>query len=80
MLPSEYNCRIPFPGFVHTKVKIIHGRSESFPTLADKLNKTLQLHVHIMQGGHHTVCGESISAFGMTESCVSSIRSNILKG
>jgi hypothetical protein len=51
VLPPEYNCRIPFPGFVHTKVKIIHGRSESFSALADELNKTLRLRVHIMRWG-----------------------------
>lgn len=51
VLPPEYNCRIPFPGFVHTKVKIIHGRSESFSALADELNKTLRPRVHIMRWG-----------------------------
>lgn len=51
VLPPEYNCRIPFPGFVHTKVKIIHGRSESLSTLADELNRTLRPRVHIMRWG-----------------------------
>jgi len=32
-LPPEYNCRLPFPGFLHTKVKIIHGRIHSSPGL-----------------------------------------------
>lgn len=51
VLPPEYNCRIPFPGFVHAKVKIIHGRSERFSALANELNKTLRPRVHIMRWG-----------------------------
>jgi hypothetical protein len=50
-LPSEYNCRLPFPGFLHTKVKIIHGRAHSFTKIAEELNKTLLPRVHIMRWG-----------------------------
>jgi len=50
-LPPEYNCRITFPGFVHTKVKIIHGRADCFATLAKQLNKTMRARVHVMRWG-----------------------------
>ena len=26
-LPPEYNCRLPFPGFLHDPVRILHGRT-----------------------------------------------------
>lgn len=50
-LPPEYNCRFPFPGFLHTKVKIIHGRAHSFTKIAEELNKTLVPRVHVMRWG-----------------------------
>lgn len=50
-LPSEYNCRLPFPGFLHTKVKIIHGRIHSFTKIAEELNKALLPRVHVMRWG-----------------------------
>ena len=50
-LPPEYNCRLPFPGFLHTKVKIIHGRVHSLTTIAKELNNTLLPRVHIMRWG-----------------------------
>lgn len=50
-LPSEYNCRVLFPGFVHTKVKIIHGRVDSFARISEELNKTLLPRVHVMRWG-----------------------------
>lgn len=50
-IPPEYNCRFPFPGFVHTKVKIIHGRADSFTKIAEGLNKTMLPRVHVMRWG-----------------------------
>jgi hypothetical protein len=50
-LPPEYNCRIGFPGFIHTKVKIIHGRADCFPAIAKELNKTMVPRVHVMRWG-----------------------------
>jgi len=50
-LPPEYNCRLPFPGFLHTKGKIIHGRIHSFTIIAEELNKTLLPRVYIMRWG-----------------------------
>jgi len=51
VLPQEYNCRLPFPGFVHTKVKILHGRVHSFPEIAEKLNKSTLPRVYLMRWG-----------------------------
>jgi hypothetical protein len=50
-LPPEYNCRFPFPGFLHTKVKILHGRIHSFTKISEELNKTLLPRVHVMRWG-----------------------------
>jgi hypothetical protein len=50
-LPPEYNCRFPFPGFLHTKVKIIHGRVHSFAKISEELNKTLLPRVFLMRWG-----------------------------
>lgn len=50
-LPPEYNCRFPFPGFVHTKVKILHGRASCVPKIAKELNKTMLPRVHVMRWG-----------------------------
>jgi hypothetical protein len=50
-LPPEYNCRVPFPGFLHTKVKIIHGRIHSITRISEELNKTLLPRVHVMRWG-----------------------------
>ena len=50
-LPPEYNCRFPFPGFLHTKVKILHGHVHSFTRISEELNKTLLPRVHVMRWG-----------------------------
>jgi len=50
-LPPEYNCRLVFPGFVHTRVKIIHGRAGSLSRTSAALNKTMLPRVHIMRWG-----------------------------
>jgi len=50
-LPPEYNCRFPFPGFVHTKVKILHGRARSVAKIAEEINKTMLPRVHVMRWG-----------------------------
>jgi hypothetical protein len=67
-LPPEYNCRITFPGFVHTKVKIIHGRADCFSTIEKELNRTTLPRVHLMRWGELKIWesamppGESILA------------------
>jgi hypothetical protein len=38
-LPPEYNCRVPFKGYVKQEVKLIHGESDDYGTLARKLNR-----------------------------------------
>ena len=50
-VPPEYNCRVPFPGFVHTKVKILHGRARSVTKIAEEINKTMLPRVHVMRWG-----------------------------
>ena len=50
-LPPEYNCRIPFPGAVHSRVKIIHGRADDFPTIGIELNRTVLPRIHVMRWG-----------------------------
>ena len=50
-LPQEYNCRFLFPGFVHTKVKILHGRTHSFLKISQELNKTMLPRVYLMRWG-----------------------------
>jgi hypothetical protein len=50
-LPPEYNSRFPFPGFLHTKVKILHGHVHSFARISEELNETLLPRVHVMRWG-----------------------------
>jgi hypothetical protein len=50
-LPPEYNCRIPFPGFLHSKVQIIHGRSRNLAADAMTLNSAEIPRVHLMRWG-----------------------------
>jgi len=50
-LTPEYNCRLPFPGFLQGKVKIIHGRAESFTNVALELNRNTLPRVHLMHWG-----------------------------
>jgi hypothetical protein len=37
-LPSEYNCRLPFPGAIHNPVRILHGRLRNYGALEKRLN------------------------------------------
>ena len=62
-LPSEYNCRLLFPGFVHTKVKIIHGRVRSFAKVSEELNKTLLPRVYVMRWGKLKTLDNAMPAF-----------------
>lgn len=39
VLPMEYNCRFGFGGQVAGKIKILHGRSDNMPLLANKINE-----------------------------------------
>jgi len=41
-LPSEYNCRVNFGGYLTDEVKIIHGRTTDYEMLVDRLNQTTQ--------------------------------------
>ena len=53
-LPPEYNCRIIFPGALHTPVKIIHGRSTNLARDILTLNQTDLPRVHLMRWGRLT--------------------------
>jgi hypothetical protein len=67
-LPTEYNCRVNFGGYLTNEVKIIHGRATDYETLADKLNKTLQPRVFYWENNQLTVeqvdtSNQRVSAF-----------------
>jgi hypothetical protein len=47
-LTSEYNCRFNFPGFVHNKVKILHGRHKDLQTIARTMNANIVPRAYIM--------------------------------
>lgn len=38
-MKPEYNCRFIFPGYVYSKVKILHGRHSDLPAVADAINE-----------------------------------------
>lgn len=38
-LPSEYDCRFIFPYILRNPVKILHGRSDDYESLKQKINK-----------------------------------------
>ena len=61
-LPPEYNCRINFPGALHTPVKLIHGRPDSAQKTAALLNRKTLPRVHLMQGGKLKVLDSSMPA------------------
>lgn len=61
-LPSEYNCRLPFPGYVHNKVKIVHGRTNSFTEVSKELNRTVLPRVHCMRWGKLRIFDSAIPA------------------
>ncbi|NER01847.1 MAG: TIGR01627 domain-containing protein [Okeania sp. SIO3C4] len=44
-LAPEYNCRFPFPGAVSGIVKILHGRHENLPLVAEKINSGKRLRI-----------------------------------
>ena len=50
-LTSEYNCRFNFPGFVHHKVKIFHGRQKDLQTIARPMNAKIVPRVYIKRLG-----------------------------
>jgi len=41
-LPTEYNCRVSFGGYLTDEVKILHGRSSDYDDLINRLNKIKQ--------------------------------------
>lgn len=45
-LPPEYNCRIPFPGYLQGNVKIIHGRCDDIQSIEQRLNSSTAPRVH----------------------------------
>lgn len=46
-LPSEYNCRTIWPGYVDGPVRILHGRHHDPSTIAEKLNKSTEMRVFV---------------------------------
>ena len=50
-LTPEYNCRLPFPGYLQDKVMIIHGRTASFDNVTRRLNRTTLPRIHFMHWG-----------------------------
>lgn len=61
-LPTEYNCRFSFPGYVEGDVKIFHGRLKDIETLGlekkvdvreaiEKINSVEYPRVHFLKGG-----------------------------
>jgi hypothetical protein len=61
-LPQEYNCRLPFPGFVQSKVKIIHGRAHSLLKISQELNKSMLPRVYLMRWGKLKTLDSAIPA------------------
>lgn len=41
-LPTEYNCRVNFGGYLTNKVRILHGRLNNYDKLINELNKIEQ--------------------------------------
>lgn len=60
-VPPEYNCRFPFPGFVHMKVKILHGRARSLTNVGEELNKNILPRVHVMRWGKLKILESAMS-------------------
>ena len=57
-LTPEYNCRFGSPGFVHNRVKIIHGRYPNLQIIARTINADHSRRVHVMRWGKLAVtCG-----------------------
>lgn len=56
-LTPEYNCRFSSPGFVHTMVKILHGRHSNLQMIARAINAEASRRVHIMKWGSLRVTG-----------------------
>lgn len=50
-LPSEYNCRFIFPGFVHNPVKILHGRSSDLRGIVEIINRSRLPRAYRMRWG-----------------------------
>ena len=50
-LPSEYNCRFILPGFVHHKVKILHGRHKDLQAIESAINAQVVPRAYIMKFG-----------------------------
>jgi len=41
-LPTEYNCRVNFGGYLTDEVRILHGRSTNYQKLINELNRVRQ--------------------------------------
>ena len=50
-LPFEYNCRFPMGGYVHKKVKILHGRHPNLNEIARIINSKVGGRVFVYQKG-----------------------------
>ena len=48
-LTPEYNCRFNMPGYVHGKVKILHGRHPDILGVAKVINGTVGQRLHILR-------------------------------
>ena len=53
-LPAEYNCRLPFPGYLQGGVKVIHGRTENPEAMKDRLNTSVLPRAYMMRWGRLT--------------------------
>lgn len=67
-LTPEYNCRTPFPGFLHGKAQIIHGRSEDLVADTQTLNKADIPRVHLMRWGTLRTFHSSMPPVGFSSS------------
>jgi hypothetical protein len=72
-LTSEYNCRFNFPGFVHHKVKILHGRHKDLQTIERAINAQVGPRAYIMSFGTLRV----FSHPQPSEQMISQIRSSL---
>jgi hypothetical protein len=72
-LPSEYNCRFNFPGFVQEKVRILHGRHSHPHQIAKTVNSKKVPRSHVMNLGRirmYTHRQHGLNAFGQVLSSI----------
>jgi hypothetical protein len=59
-LTPEYNCRFQFPGYLHTGVKVLHGRSTNVGRVLAELNASTLPRVHRMTLGRIKMTSRSV--------------------